>query len=118
MVNRGWAPKDCEDYKLPAGKMELRGVVRKSETPTYFTPDNDLENGTFYWLDHSALKKMLHLDYNVRLDQVKGDAKDEPPIGGQTVYWMPNNHVTYIATWYSLTAALLLFMKKNARIRP
>lgn len=39
---------------------------------------------------------------------------DEPPIGGQTTYWMPNNHLSYIFTWYSLTAALLVFLKKGA----
>ena len=54
-----------------------------------------------------------------RLDAVRGKLSDEPPVGGTTVFWMPNNHVTYIATWYSLAALLsiIILRSKRGRIR-
>lgn len=62
-----------------------------------FVPDNEKE--LFFWLDTAGLNRACRADFPVRLDAVRSkDASSEPPVGGQTVYWMPNNHLTYIAT--------------------
>jgi surfeit locus 1 family protein len=97
LVNRGWVPRESETFFRPSGEVELTGVVRLSEKQTRFVPDN--ERKRFYWLDQAALNKECKGDFDLRLDAVRSpNRSEEPPIGGQTVYWMPNNHVTYIAT--------------------
>ncbi len=98
VVNRGWVPReDDQSIVRPQGQIELIGVVRKGEKQALFIPDND--GKTFFWLDQTALNAACQADFPVRLDAVRSkDPKSEPPIGGQTVYWMPNNHATYIAT--------------------
>lgn len=122
MVNRGWVPRDGEEsIKRPEGEVELTGVVRKAEDfgRAWFVPENRPAEKVFHWMEIGAMKSVCGgLDYDVRLDAVRSDKREEePPIGGQTVYWMPNNHLTYIATWYGLAAALAV-MTVRARRRP
>jgi surfeit locus 1 family protein len=127
LVNRGFVPRDLQqqqqggsvEVKRPRGTLELTGVVRKSEEKRYFTPDNDPGRGLWFWMDHAALGEACRgLHYGVRLDAVRSEdpKRDEPPVGGQTVYYVPNNHVTYIATWYGLTLALAA-MSLRGRVR-
>ena len=124
LVNRGFVPRDVKageetEVKRPRGTVDLTGVVRKSEQKRYFTPDNDPARGLWFWMDHAALAAAARgLHYDVRLDATRSSdpRRDEPPVGGQTVYYVPNNHVTYIATWYGLTLALAA-MTLRGRVR-
>jgi surfeit locus 1 family protein len=127
LVNRGFVPRDLTGtgagaaaVTRPQETVDLTGVVRKSEEKRFFTPDNDAARGLWFWMDHTALGEACGgLDYGVRLDAVRSsDAqRDEPPVGGQTVYYVPNNHVTYIATWYGLTVALAaMSLRGRARL--
>jgi surfeit locus 1 family protein len=125
LVNRGFVPRDVRsgdeaaEVKRPRETVEVTGVVRKSEAQRLFTPDNDPERNIWYWMDHAALGKASGgSDYAIRLDATRSSnpRQDEPPVGGQTVYYVPNNHVSYIATWYGLTLALaLMTMRGRAR---
>ncbi len=126
LVNRGFVPRDLTgsgeaeaQVKRPQETVELTGVVRKSEAQRFFTPDNVPARSLWFWMDHAALAEACGgLSYDVRLDATRsGDPRrDEPPVGGQTVYYVPNNHVSYIATWYGLTLALTL-MTLRGRVR-
>ena len=106
------------EYDHPMGEQEVVGVVRKTEKRGNFTPDNNVEKQEFYWLDHETVGEATQTgDYSVRLDLVKKGKGY--PIGGQTVFWMPNNHVTYIATWYGLSACLIAvqLLARKGKIR-
>lgn len=99
LINRGWVSRDADMSSIvrPEGEIELVGVVRKSEKQGRFVPPND--GKTFFWLDQASLNQVCKCDFPLRLDAVKSsNPASEPPIGGQTVYWMPNNHASYIAT--------------------
>lgn len=132
LVNRGWVPRDRKDWHRPDGPQELVGVLRGVETPQTFTPNNTPPQ--WFWMDLAAMAKVrspylvrtaltcmpqhtgrADVLPNYRLDAIRGSRDDEPPIGGQTVFWLPNNHVTYIVTWYSLAGALLAMMAMARR---
>lgn len=120
LVNRGWVPReDRHQYALPSGEQELVGVVRQGEIQSRFVPDNNLENSEVYFMDNVQLGAHLKCQGGFRLDQIRGNNTSVPPIGGTTVYSMPNNHVNYIFTWYGLAAALvgIMSMSRRGKIR-
>lgn len=121
LVNRGWVPRDVVSWRRPEGTVKLTGVVRKSEKRRMFVPENG--GGVWFFLDHQQMgEKSGCVSYpHIRLDAIENGeestkkssfsaADDEFPKGGTTVYWMPNNHVQYIFTWYGLSAALVGIM--------
>lgn len=117
LVNRGWVELQAlkqGDWHRPQESLELTGVVRLTEKPGTFTPDNTSD--MVYWMDHAFLNKQLKCNFPIRLDAVLDEQNPKRyPIGGQTVYWMPNNHVSYIFTWYGLSAALMYMLLKVKR---
>lgn len=117
LVNRGWAPTgETEGLLRPEGLVEVLGAVRTSEKRGRFTPPNDPANGRYFWFDHAALNAALRCDLDVRLDALRGDER-APPFGSGNHLWsMPNNHATYVATWWSL-GLLLTYVWARARRR-
>jgi surfeit locus 1 family protein len=120
LVNRGWVPRQTQSWHRPQGHTEVTGVLRATEQPQSFTPAN--VPPAWYWMDIPAMTRYAGEDTvsSYRLDAIRTPDKQlEPPIGGQTVFWMPNNHVTYIATWYSLAGALtaLIVLAKKGKIK-
>ncbi|KAK9835779.1 hypothetical protein WJX74_007728 [Apatococcus lobatus] len=73
LVNRGWVPAEwSQDAQLrgqgePTGKVALAGVLRQSEKPSMFVPDNDAAKAAWYWLDVPALAKACRLSSDTPL---------------------------------------------------
>ncbi len=110
LVNRGWIRKDLKNNKnINEVKIELfEGVIKKITKPNPFKPDNniltnewyslkipDLENFTGYKLNNYTL--ILQNNYN-SLVETKIVSPD-----------LPNNHLKYAITWYSVAISILLY---------
>lgn len=115
IVNRGWVP---ENLRLPEtrpesrldGPLRLSGVVRLSREPGWFTPDNDPGANIWYYADLEAMAAYLGvkgaLPLFVELD--RGSAPGDWPRGGVSRLNIPNNHLVYAITWFSLAVILLV----------
>ena len=106
LVNRGFVPrsrmeKNDRPESLIEGKVSVSGILRVSETPNLFTPDNLPDQGLWHWRDGKALSEHLNVaPYVVEADK---DSESAGAIeGGVTVITVPNRHVEYAVTWYSL----------------
>lgn len=118
-VNRGFVPYQRRDPATrPEGQIDgevsIIGLARngESEKPTSMIPDNDLPARNFYWRNLDEMAAGLELPQGVRLlpfivDAGPGEAPGGYPVGGTTVIDIPNNHLQYAITWFSL--AVLLF---------
>ncbi|XP_068148594.1 SURF1-like protein [Drosophila tropicalis] len=109
LINRGWVSrKHAEPSSRPSGQisgeLELTAVVRKGESRPQFTPD------------HSGGKVYLYRDLqqmcaksgaaHVFLDAVYDEkVSADAPVGGQTRVTLRNDHLSYLVTWFSLSAA-------------
>ena len=60
LVNRGWAP---ETWTEPRGGSCVRspGVIRDSETPSAFVPDNNPVSASWHWIDVPAIAAAMGL---------------------------------------------------------
>jgi surfeit locus 1 family protein len=115
-VDRGWIPLD---RKAPASRAagELKGpvtldaVIRLRGTQNWMVPDNRPDLDFFFWADLPAMAKLMQLPTaETRFFLEAGPAKIPGgyPIGGQTRIDLPNDHLQYAITWFSLAGALLV----------
>jgi surfeit locus 1 family protein len=115
-VDRGWIPLD---RKAPASRAagELKGpvtldaVIRLRGTQNWMVPDNRPDLDFFFWADLPAMAKLMQLPTaETRFFLEAGPAKNPGgyPIGGQTRIDLPNDHLQYAITWFSLAGALLV----------
>ncbi len=116
LVDRGWIPYDLrnanyiEAYNRPAGMVTIRGVLRLPQRPSWVQPRNDARGNNWYYVN---LRKMAvaasvpaFLPYVLEAE-ASSNPKDYP-IGGQTQFDLPNNHLQYAITWYTLAFILLV----------
>jgi surfeit locus 1 family protein len=127
LVNRGFVPTALANpTKRAAG--QLAGTVRVvgllrlpyATKPGWFLPDNDPARGEWFWPDVKAIAAADHL---ARLAPFTIDADAAPnpggwPRGGVTRLTLPNHHLQYAVTWFSLAVALLVIYVLYHRRRP
>jgi len=129
-VNRGFIPAELKDpAKRSAGQIAgtvlMAGLLRLplAEKPAWFLPDNRADLNYWFWVDLSAMAIADKLDL-VAPFYIDADATPNPggwPKGGVTRLELPNDHLQYAITWFSLAVALIvvyfLFHRRNAGSR-
>jgi surfeit locus 1 family protein len=116
-VNRGFVPTELKDRATrpagqPAGTMHVSGLLRvpPQEKPGWFIPDNRPDRNAWFWVDLPAMAAADGLA-NVAPFYIDADAAPNPggwPKGGVTPLALPNDHLQYAITWFSLAAALMV----------
>ncbi len=113
LVNRGFVPLANKDPATRAagqvaGAVRVEGVVRLSAAPGAFTPANEPGANLWFYPDVAQMAAAASLS-GVRPVFVEAGPEPNPgglPIGGQTALDLPNDHLQYAITWYSLALAL------------
>ncbi len=126
-VNRGFIPAELKDpAKRAAGQItdtvRVQGLLRlpPAEKPAWFLPDNRPDLNYWFWVDLPEMSAADRLD-RVAPFYIDADATPNPggwPKGGVTRLALPNDHLQYAITWFSLAVALIviyvLFHRRNA----
>ena len=123
-VDRGFVPTVLADRKRRAageiaGPLTLRGLLRlpRRQKPGFFLPDNEPARGEWFWPD---LPAMAAADGVTATAPYSIDAEAPPnpggwPTGGVTNLDLPNHHLQYAITWFSLAAALAVIYVLSQR---
>lgn len=126
-VNRGYIPAELRDPTKRAlgqiaGTVRVQGLLRlpPAGRPNWFLPDNRPDLNYWFWVDLPAMSAADKLG-RVAPFYIDADATPNPggwPKGGVTRLTLPNNHLQYAITWFSLAVALIviyvLFHRRNA----
>jgi surfeit locus 1 family protein len=126
-INRGFIPAELKDSNKRdvgqiAGTVRIQGLLRlpPAEKPAWFLPDNRPDLNYWFWVDLPAMSAADKLD-RVAPFYIDADATPNPggwPKGGVTRLALPNDHLQYAITWFSLAVALIviyvLFHRRNA----
>jgi surfeit locus 1 family protein len=118
-VNRGFVPTSLRAPASRAagqlaGTVHIRGLLRlpPAKKPSWFIPDNRPDLNYWFWIDLPAMAAADHLDLaNFAPFYIDADASPNPggwPQGGVTPLSLPDNHLQYAITWFSLAAALVV----------
>jgi surfeit locus 1 family protein len=114
-VNRGYVPAELKDPakrsigQIP-GTVHVAGLLRlpPEAKPSWFLPNNRADLNYWFWVDLPAMAAATGLD-NVAPFYIDADATPNPggwPKGGVTRLALPNDHLQYAITWFSLAIAM------------
>ncbi len=114
LVDRGWLPFAKTDGPFHKDShiddiIKLEGVVRFPTGQTSFIPDNMAAKNQWYFIDLEQISSHTgydFIDYYIMANN-NGDMNNLP-IGGRWKINLPNNHLEYAITWYSLAFILLV----------
>ncbi|KAI6243850.1 SURF1-like protein [Aphelenchoides fujianensis] len=110
MVNRGWLPRrkfeEERKRERPDGIVEIEAIVRKSEKRPRYISDNQPEKDVWFYKDFAQMAERCG-SLPIYVDAVYDRNTRVGPIGGQTNVNLPNQHFSYLVTWFTLSAVTL-----------
>lgn len=122
MVDRGWVPQK-RDAPLddPTGVVTVTGYVRPGDVPRWFSAADDPAARQFYTLDPKAISAAVGVRDAAPFALVAlGPSTGSYPAPAHSLPRPPNNHLSYVITWYGLAVALVVIFAVWARkaLRP
>ena len=117
-INRGWVPKkyikkESRGFSLISGETEIIGLIRMPQKKGYFVPENEPDNGFWFTIKPTEIKKHLKIDKETFIikfyvDALRQEKKINLPIGIKEKINIRNQHLSYAITWYSLAIVLMI----------
>jgi surfeit locus 1 family protein len=126
LISRGFLPTPpngaIPPFETPQGEVSLTGFLRPGEKEALFPPYNDPAKGVYFFRDTAQIAKWLglvgaqdfsedvHRSLNSFIDREALPNEAAPPFGVETRDFLkaiPNNHLEYAITWWSLAATNL-----------
>jgi surfeit locus 1 family protein len=111
LVDRGWVPQRREiPLDDPAGLVTVTGYVRPREQQSWFSAADDEPARQFFTLDPLAIGAAVGVASPAAFTLVAmgPSAAEAYPAPAQHLPRPPNNHLSYVITWYGLAAALVV----------
>ena len=116
-VNRGFIPLELKDRSKRAagelsGTQNVVGLLRLAppKKPSFFLPENRPDLNLWFWVDLPAMARQDGIADVVPF-YIDTDKTPNPggwPRGGITRLDLPNDHLQYAITWFSLAVALFV----------
>ncbi len=111
LVNRGWINKDLKgnsEINFKENKVKITGLLREIYKANIFKPKNDLKNNIWFSLEANDLKELTgkqFSNYMIFLEK----PKNKVPVPKKVSIEVPNNHLKYAITWYSIAISILFY---------
>jgi surfeit locus 1 family protein len=118
LINRGWiktAQKNKNIINKTTNK-KIQGLLRKNSKKNIFKPDNEINKNIWFSINLEDVKKFTGKTFNEYILYLE-DENINTPKPKQITIDLPNNHLKYALTWYSISISIfayfLYFRKKN-----
>ena len=110
LVNRGWIKKDLRNNKSinNINSKFFEGILKKINKPNPFKPENDIKNNIWYSLKLEDLESFTGYKLNnfvLYLQDNQNNLVKNKIVSPD----LPNNHLKYAITWYSVALSILLY---------
>ena len=118
LINRGWiktVQKNANIINKITDK-EIQGLLRKNSKKNIFKPDNEINKNIWFSINLEDIKEFTGKTFNEYILYLE-DENINIPKPKQITIDLPNNHLKYALTWYSISISIfayfLYFRKKN-----
>ena len=109
LVNRGWIKKELKNHSdINILSNNVTGMLRQANRKNFFTPDNDINKNIWFSVNLEDVQKITGKKFNefiVYLD----DKNINTPKPKKITVDLPNNHLKYAITWYSISISILFY---------
>ncbi|KAL0951508.1 hypothetical protein HGRIS_008193 [Hohenbuehelia grisea] len=124
LVDRGFVSNENFDKTIlnsETDEVEILGMLRTSQPRNTFTPNNNPEEGTWYWNDVDAMAEysggeaagvqpvFIEEIFEGHAGEAASRVAKGMPVGRPPTVDLRNAHLSYVITWYMLSA-LTAFM--------
>ena len=111
LVNRGWINKNLKgnlEINLKENEVKITGLLREIYKANIFKPKNDLKNNIWFSLEANDLKELTGKQFpNFMIFLEK--PRNKVPAPKKVSIDVPNNHLKYAITWYSIAISILFY---------
>ena len=118
LVNRGWIKSNLKNNDIIDRTMDnkIQGLILKNIKPNMFKPENDVEANIWFSINLEQVKEVTGKNFSNYILYLE-DKKINIPQPKKITIDLPNNHLKYAITWYSISISIfgyfLYFRKKN-----
>ena len=117
LINRGWIKKEFKNsLDINNSSKKITGMLRQANRKNLFTPDNDINKNIWFSINLEDVQKITGKKFNKFIVYLE-DKNINMPKPKKITVDVPNNHLKYAITWYSISISIfayfLYFRKKN-----
>ena len=109
LVNRGWIKKEFKNSPdINILSKNITGMLRQANRKNLFTPDNDINENIWFFINLEDVQKATGKKFNKFIVYLENQNINIPKPKKITVD-VPNNHLKYAITWYSISISILFY---------
>jgi len=112
LVNRGWISKELKGNPSintkNSSEQIIVGLLRQIYKPNIFKPANDIINNVWFSINLEDFNKVTGKQFNEFVIFLE-DNQVKIPIPKKITIDVPNNHLKYAITWYSISISIIFY---------
>ena len=111
LVNRGWIPKELKELpeiNSTQDRTKITGLLRKIYKANIFKPNNDIKGNIWFSVNLEDMEKFTGKKFSNFIIYLE-DIEVKSPSPRKITVDVPNNHLKYAITWYSIAISILLY---------
>ena len=109
LINRGWIKKEFKNNpRINSFSKNIKGLLKESNKKNIFTPENDLKENIWFSINLNEVQKLTGKKFNKFIVYLE-DEKINTPKPKEITIDLPNNHLKYAITWYSISISILFY---------
>ena len=109
LINRGWIKKEFKNNPgINFPSTNIKGLLKQSARKNIFTPNNDLKENIWFSINFNEIQKFTGKEFNKFIVYLEDESVKIPQPKKITID-LPNNHLKYAITWYSISISILFY---------
>ena len=110
LINRGWIKKELKnrsEINLIKNN-EIYGLLKKNTKKNMFKPENDIKENIWFSINLIDVKTFTGKNFSNFVVYLE-DSKINTPSPKKISIDVPNNHLKYAITWYSISTSIFFY---------
>ena len=110
LINRGWIRKELKnklEINLITDK-RIQGLLKKITKKNMFKPENDIKENIWFSINLIDVKKLTGKNFSYFTVYLE-NSKTNIPSPKKISIDLPNNHLKYAITWYSISISIFFY---------
>ena len=110
LINRGWINNEMRNNSKinPITKNKIEGLTKKITKKNIFKPDNDIDKNIWFSINLNQIQAITGKEFSNFIVLLE-DKTTNLPLPKKITVNVPNNHLKYAITWYSISISILFY---------